>query len=78
MRALSVSPTGGAERDVIAWMDHRAIEDAERIYASGKEALRYFGGSMSPEMQPPKLAWLPRRRGKTFAAPPISSASRIT
>jgi D-ribulokinase len=63
---LSLSPTGRAERDVIAWMDHRAIEDAARITASGEEALRYFGGSMSPEMQPAKLAWAQRVKGETF------------
>ena len=32
-RPLSVGPTGDAERDVIVWMDHRAVDEAERINA---------------------------------------------
>ena len=42
-RPLSVSPNDAPERDVIVWMDHRAIDDAERINAGGHEALRYVG-----------------------------------
>ncbi len=66
LQPLSFSPTGASERDVIAWMDHRAAEDAARITASGDPVLRYFGGSMSPEMQPPKLAWAQRERPEAF------------
>jgi D-ribulokinase len=64
---LSVSPTDAPERDVIVWMDHRAIEDAERINAGGHETLRYVGGKISPEMHAPKLAWLARRKPETIA-----------
>ena len=32
-RPLSVSPNDAPERDVMVWMDHRAIDDAERINA---------------------------------------------
>ena len=32
-RPLSVSPTDAPERDVIVWMDHRAVDDSERINA---------------------------------------------
>lgn len=66
-RPLSVSLTGAPERDVIVWMDHRAIEDADRINAGGHEALRYMGGKISPEMHAPKLAWLVRRKPETMA-----------
>jgi len=66
-RPFSVSPTGAPERDVIVWMDHRAVEDAERINAGGHEALRYMGGRISPEMHAPKLAWLARRKPETIA-----------
>ena len=66
-RPLSVSPTDAPERDVIVWMDHRAIADADRINAGGHQALRYVGGAISPEMQTPKLAWLARRKPETFA-----------
>ena len=66
-RPLSVSPTRAPERDVIVWMDHRAVEDAERINAGGREALRHMGGRISPEMHAPKLAWLARRKPETIA-----------
>jgi D-ribulokinase len=66
-RPLSVSPTGAPERDVILWMDHRAVDDADRINAGGHETLRYVGGRISPEMHGPKLAWLARRKPETIA-----------
>ena len=66
-RPLSVSPTDAPERDVIVWMDHRAVDDAERINAGRHEALRYVGGKISPEMHAPKLAWLARRKPETIA-----------
>ncbi len=66
-RSLSVSPTEAPERDVIVWMDHRAVVDAERINDGGHEALRYVGGTISPEMHAPKLAWLARCKPETIA-----------
>jgi D-ribulokinase len=66
-RPLSVSPTEAPERDVIVWMDHRAVDDAERINDGRHEALRYVGGAISPEMHAPKLAWLARRKPETIA-----------
>jgi D-ribulokinase len=67
-RPLSVNPTNAPDRDVIVWMDHRAAEDADCINAGGHEALRYVGGTISPEMQAPKLAWLARRKPETLAS----------
>jgi len=68
---VTVDPDGDDERDVIVWMDHRAIPQAERIDAGGHEVLRYVGGSISPEMQTPKLLWLkenlPASRGSVSA-----------
>jgi D-ribulokinase len=64
---LSVSPTGARERDVIVWMDHRALEDADRINAGGYDVLRYSGGKISPEMHVAKLAWLARAQPETIA-----------
>ncbi|MCU0692063.1 MAG: FGGY-family carbohydrate kinase, partial [Polyangiaceae bacterium] len=55
---VSVSPTGLDAQNVIVWMDHRATRQAERINATGHEVLRFVGGSVSPEMQTPKLLWL--------------------
>jgi D-ribulokinase len=66
-RPLSVSPTDAPERDVIVWMDHRAVHDSERINAGQHEALRYVGGKISPEMHAPKLAWLARCKPETIA-----------
>lgn len=55
---VTVSPTGRDAHNVIVWMDHRAIDEAERINATGHEVLKYVGGKISPEMQAPKLLWL--------------------
>jgi FGGY-family pentulose kinase len=55
---VPVSPDGDPERDVIVWMDHRALDQTARINHSGSEVLRYVGGVMSPEMETPKLLWL--------------------
>ncbi|MBI2898448.1 MAG: FGGY-family carbohydrate kinase [Deltaproteobacteria bacterium] len=64
---LSVDPEGSPERNVIVWMDHRATEQADRLSATGAEALRYAGGRLSPEMEAPKLAWMAERLPGTFA-----------
>lgn len=55
------------ERNVIVWMDHRAIDQAARINAQGHDVLRYVGGVISPEMETPKLLWLAENRPQTFA-----------
>ena len=55
---VTVSPSGDDAWNVIVWMDHRATERAARINATKNEVLRYVGGSVSPEMQTPKLLWL--------------------
>ncbi|HTR12359.1 MAG TPA: FGGY family pentulose kinase [Roseiarcus sp.] len=66
LRALSMSLSDAPERDVMAWMDHRAASDAARINAGRHDLLRYLGGIMSPEMQTPKLMWLKRMKPETF------------
>ncbi|TRL40723.1 FGGY-family carbohydrate kinase [Rhizobium straminoryzae] len=66
-QSLPVGPAGIAERDIIVWMDHRAVEQAERINAQGHEVLRYVGGRISPEMQTPKLLWLKENLPEIFA-----------
>ncbi|HEX3595411.1 MAG TPA: FGGY-family carbohydrate kinase [Polyangiaceae bacterium] len=55
---VSVSVTGAPEQNVVMWMDHRAVAEARRINQLGHEVLRYVGGTISPEMQTPKLLWL--------------------
>ena len=67
-RSLSVSPSNDPRRDTIVWMDHRAAAEADAISAGGHAVLQYVGGTVSPEMQTPKLAWLARHKPLTFAA----------
>ena len=40
------------------WMDHRAKEEADLINSKSNEVLKYVGGKVSLEMQPPKLLWM--------------------
>ncbi len=67
-RSLAVGPTDDPNRDVIVWMDHRAVDQAERINATGHSALRYVGGRISPEMQTPKILWLKENRPQVYAS----------
>jgi FGGY-family pentulose kinase len=55
---VSIASDGDPQHDIIVWMDHRAVAQAERINATGSDVLRYVGGRISPEMQTPKLLWL--------------------
>jgi FGGY-family pentulose kinase len=66
-RPVSVSTTGQDAWNVIVWMDHRAIQQAERINALQHSVLRYVGGRISPEMQTPKLLWLKEQLPQQFA-----------
>jgi D-ribulokinase len=65
---LTVSPSGEARRNVIVWMDHRAIAEARRINGIGDDVLRYVGGVISPEMQTPKILWLKEHLPATYHA----------
>ncbi len=57
-RPVAVGPDLDDAQNVIVWMDHRALSETARINATKHEVLRYVGGTMSPEMEPPKLLWL--------------------
>src|ERR1700736_5829927 len=65
---LSVSTSGDIRRNVIVWMDHRAIAEARRVNETRDDVLRYVGGSISPEMEIPKLLWLKRYLPSTYYA----------
>jgi D-ribulokinase len=67
-RPLPVGPSDDPSRDIIVWMDHRAVDQAERINAGGHEVLKYVGGRISPEMETPKLLWLREHRPAVFDA----------
>src|SRR3981081_2675108 len=57
---ITVSTSGDDGRNVIVWMDHRATAEARSINDTQDDVLRYVGGSVSPEMEIPKLLWLKR------------------
>lgn len=65
---LSVDPDGAPGQDIILWADHRATAEAEAINAAGHSVLRYVGGTISPEMETPKLLWLKRHLPDVYAA----------
>src|SRR3984893_1843229 len=63
---LTVSHSGDQRRNVIVWMDHRAIAEAREVNDTKDDVLRYVGGSISPEMEIPKLLWLKRHLPSTY------------
>ena len=63
---LTVSASGDPARNIIVWMDHRAVGQAERINALGHPVLRYVGDVISPEMETPKLLWLRENLRSTY------------
>ncbi|KAI5711389.1 hypothetical protein M8J75_000031 [Diaphorina citri] len=74
---LTISPTGDDSRNVLLWMDHRAVSEADQINATKHSVLDTVGGKISPEMETPKLLWLKknlpdtcwRRAGNTVKNP---------
>uniref|UniRef100_A0A8D2IE74 FGGY carbohydrate kinase domain-containing protein n=1 Tax=Urocitellus parryii TaxID=9999 RepID=A0A8D2IE74_UROPR len=57
-RPLPVNHEGDSHRNVIMWLDHRAVSQVHRINETKHSVLQYVGGMMSVEMQAPKLLWL--------------------
>ncbi|VDB86784.1 unnamed protein product [Peniophora sp. CBMAI 1063] len=46
------------ERNIMLWADHRAEEEAQFINSQKSIVLDYVGGTMSLEMEVPKILWL--------------------
>ncbi|KII96035.1 hypothetical protein PLICRDRAFT_48957 [Plicaturopsis crispa FD-325 SS-3] len=46
------------DRNIVLWADHRAEKEAELINSTGSVVLDYVGGTMSLEMEIPKVLWL--------------------
>src|ERR1700744_1076290 len=67
-KPLTVSPSGDDNRNVIVWMDHRAVSEARQINDTQDDVLRYVGGSVSPEMEMPKILWLKRHLPASYGA----------
>ena len=65
---LTVSTSGDHQRNVIVWMDHRATAEARLVNETEDDVLRYVGGSISPEMEIPKILWLKRHLPASYAA----------
>jgi D-ribulokinase len=63
---LTVSTSGDPRRNIVVWMDHRAMAEARRVNETQDDVLRYVGGSISPEMEIPKLLWLKRHLPSTY------------
>lgn len=66
-RPLTVDTGGDNERNIIVWMDHRALAETDAINAGGHGVLKYVGGKLSPEMETPKLKWLKTHLPQTWA-----------
>lgn len=65
---LPVGRSGDSQRNIIVWMDHRALDQTQRINAGKHRVLDYVGGTISPEMETPKLLWLHENLPESFAA----------
>lgn len=48
----------GNDRNVILWLDHRPVDETDKINATNHKLLKYVGGKMSIEMEIPKVLWL--------------------
>lgn len=48
----------GNDHNVVLWLDHRPVEETKKINNTKHNLLRYVGGTMSIEMEIPKVLWL--------------------
>lgn len=66
-RPVTVSSGREDRWDTILWLDQRARAEAADFTATGHAIVAHCGGTMSPEMQLPKLLWLKRRMPDSWA-----------
>ena len=64
---VTVSTTEEDRWNVVMWADHRAGAEAAEITATGDKVLDFVGGTVSPEMELPKLMWLKRHLPRAWA-----------
>ena len=65
-KPITVSPTRKPDQNIIVWMDHRAMDQTDRINATRHKVLKYVGGKLSPEQEPPKLLWIKENLSRTW------------
>lgn len=65
---VSVAEDADPRRDIVMWVDHRAVAEAADINATGDAALAYVGGQVGVEMELPKVLWLKRHLPQQHAA----------
>lgn len=63
---MAVGDHGENHRNIIVWMDQRAVEQARVINNTKHRVLDYVGGTISPEMETPKLLWLKEHLPSTY------------
>ena len=65
---VSVDANGEDAKNIIVWMDHRALEETSFInsFKETYSAFNFVGGRISPEMQLPKLLWLKKHLPKSW------------
>ena len=51
-------PNFDNDHNIILWLDHRPERETAKINATDHNLLRYVGGTMSIEMEIPKVLWL--------------------
>ncbi|XP_002121630.3 FGGY carbohydrate kinase domain-containing protein-like isoform X1 [Ciona intestinalis] len=59
---LTNAKSNNDDFNIIMWMDHRAKEEADFINSTNHEVLKFVGGKISLEMQPPKLLWIKKNQ----------------
>ncbi|KAL8825738.1 MAG: hypothetical protein Q9191_004226 [Dirinaria sp. TL-2023a] len=60
------SPKFDNDRNIVLWLDHRPVEETAKINATKHNLLRYVGGTMSIEMEIPKVLWLKNHMPKAL------------